>query len=49
MSNNKGVNDTVRVGVEALSLLDTQYPFQFKTKHGSILESPLVLILAQEE
>jgi hypothetical protein len=35
--------------VEALSLLNTPFPFQFKTKHESMLESTLVLALAQEE
>jgi hypothetical protein len=43
------VNDTVRVGVEALSLPKTPFPFQSMTNirytHGSIL----VLVLAQEE
>jgi hypothetical protein len=43
------VNDTVKVGVEALSLSNTLFPFQFKTKHGGILENTLVLILVQEE
>jgi hypothetical protein len=32
-----------------LSLPNTPFPFQFKTKHGSILESTLVLTLAQQE
>jgi hypothetical protein len=43
------VNDTVRVGVEAFSLLYTPFPFQSKTKHSNTLESTLVLALAQEE
>jgi hypothetical protein len=43
------VNDTVRVGVEALSLLNTPFPFQSKTKDRNTLESTLVLALAQEE
>jgi hypothetical protein len=37
---------TVRVGVEALSLPNTPFPFQSKTNHRDILESTLVLALA---
>jgi hypothetical protein len=44
----KVVNDTVRVGVEALTLPNTPFPFQSKTSHRDILESTLVLVLAQE-
>jgi hypothetical protein len=36
-------------GVKALSLLNTPFPFQSKTNHRVILESILVLALAQEE
>jgi hypothetical protein len=36
-------------GVEALSLPNTPFPFQSKTKHRNTLESTLVLALAQEE
>jgi hypothetical protein len=43
------INDTIRVGVEALPLLDTPFPFQSKTKHRNILENTLVLEFAQEE
>jgi hypothetical protein len=43
------VSDTVRVGVEALSLPNTPFPFQSKTNHRDIHESTLVLSLAQEE
>jgi hypothetical protein len=43
------INNIVRVGVEAFSLPNTPFPFQSKTKHGSILENTLVLILVQEE
>jgi hypothetical protein len=43
------INDTVRVGVEALPLPNTTFSFQFKTNHGHTLESTLVLALAQEE
>jgi hypothetical protein len=43
------INDTVRVGVEPLSLSNTPFSFQFKTRHRNILESTLVLALAQEE
>jgi hypothetical protein len=43
------VNDIVRVGVEALSLPNTPFPFKSKTKHRNTLESTLVLVLAQEE
>jgi hypothetical protein len=32
-----------------LSLPNTPFPFQFKTKHRNILENTLVLALAQEE
>jgi hypothetical protein len=35
--------------VEALSLPNTPFPFQFKTNHRDVLESMLVLALAQEE
>jgi hypothetical protein len=35
--------------VEALYLPNTPFPFQSKTNHRYILESPLVLALAQEE
>jgi hypothetical protein len=35
--------------VEALSLPNTPFPFQSKTNHRDILESTLVLALAQEE
>jgi hypothetical protein len=43
------INDTVRAGVEALSLLSTPFPFQFKTNHRKTIEHTLVLTLAQEE
>jgi hypothetical protein len=43
------VNCTVRVGVEALSLPNTPFPFQSKTKYRNTLENTLVLALAQEE
>jgi hypothetical protein len=43
------VNDTLRLGVEALSLPNTSFPFQFKTNHKNTLESTLVLAFAQEE
>jgi hypothetical protein len=36
-------------GVEALSLSNTPFPFQSKTKHRNTLEGTLVLALAQEE
>jgi hypothetical protein len=42
-------NDTVRVGVEALSWLNTPFPFQSKIKYRNALENTLVLALAQEE
>jgi hypothetical protein len=35
-------------GVEALSLPNTPFPFQCKTKDRHILESTLLLTLAQE-
>jgi hypothetical protein len=37
------------VEVEALSLPNTPFPFQSKTRHRNTLESTLVLALAQEE
>jgi hypothetical protein len=40
------INDTDRVRVEALPLLNTPFPFQSKTSHRSTLESTLVLALA---
>jgi hypothetical protein len=43
------MNDTARVGAEALSLPNTLFPFQYKTKDRNLLESTLVLALAQEE
>ena len=43
------IDDTDRVGVEALPLSNTPFPFQSKTNHRDILESTLVLALAQEE
>jgi hypothetical protein len=49
MSNDKGVNDTVRVRVEALSLPKTPFPFQSMTTYRDTLESTLVVALAQEE
>jgi hypothetical protein len=49
MSKGKGENDTVRVGVEASPLPNTPFPFQFKTNHRNIIESTLVLALAQEK
>ena len=48
-SNVKRVSDTVRVGVEALSLPKTPFSFQSKTNYRITLESTLVLALAQEE
>jgi hypothetical protein len=36
-------------GVEALSLPNTPFPFQSKTNYSDILESTLVLALAQKE
>jgi hypothetical protein len=42
------INDIIRVGVEALSLPNTPFPFQCETKHRSILESTLVLAMVQE-
>jgi hypothetical protein len=42
------VNDTVRVGVEALSLPKTPFPFQSKTKYRNTLENTLVLVVVQE-
>jgi hypothetical protein len=35
--------------VEALSVPNTPFPFQSKTKHRNTLERTLVLALAQEE
>jgi hypothetical protein len=43
------VNDTVRVGVEALSLPNTPFSFQSKTNTRYTHGSRLVLVLAQEE
>jgi hypothetical protein len=43
------VSDTVRVGVEALSLPNTLFLFQSKTNHRDILENTLVLAMAQGE
>jgi hypothetical protein len=42
------VSDTIRVGVEAMSLPNTLFLFQSKTNHRDILENTLVLALAQE-
>jgi hypothetical protein len=41
--------DTDKYGAEALPLPTTPFPFEFKTKCRNILESTLVLALAQEE
>jgi hypothetical protein len=43
------INNTDRVGVEALPLPNTPFLFQSKTNHRDIFESTLVLALAQEE
>jgi hypothetical protein len=43
------INDTVRIGVEALLLPNTAFLFQFKTNHRDTLESTLVSALVQEE
>jgi hypothetical protein len=43
------IDDTDRVIVEAMPLLNTPFPFQFKTKDRNTLGSTLVLTLAQEE
>jgi hypothetical protein len=40
------MNDTIRVGVEALPLPNTPFPFQLKTNDRDTLESALVLALA---
>jgi hypothetical protein len=42
------VVDTVKVGVEALSLPNTPFPFQSKTKYRITLENTLVVALSQE-
>jgi hypothetical protein len=43
------MNDTDRVGVEALLLPNTPFSFQSKTNHRDTTGSILVLALAQEE
>jgi hypothetical protein len=42
------VNDTIRDGVEALSLLKTPFPFQSTTWYRNTLENILVVALVQE-
>jgi hypothetical protein len=43
------INDTDRVVVEALPLLNTLFPFQSRTNHRNTHGSTLVLAVAQEE
>jgi hypothetical protein len=40
--NDKGEMIPLELGVEALSLPKTQFPFQYKTKDRNILENTLV-------